>query len=126
MFNETVAKSVFWLAFISYNCTFIPQFVMGSRGMPRRYHEYLPQFEVWHKASSYGSFVFGISLFLILLYLIKSWVSGEKAPHNPWGGKSMEWLTATPPIEHNFEGVVKCECGPYDFPQIEKNPNASH
>ncbi len=126
MFNEKVAKSVFWLAFISYNCTFIPQFVMGARGMPRRYHEYLPQFEIWHQASSYSSFVFGISLSFILIYLIHSWIKGENAPQNPWGGMSMEWMTATPPIEHNFEGIVKCEHGPYDFPQIQVDPNSTH
>lgn len=99
---------------------------MGARGMPRRYHEYLPQFEIWHQASSYSSFVFGISLFFILIYLLHSWFKGEKAPQNPWGGMSMEWMTATPPIEHNFEGVVKCEHGPYDFPQIQVDPNSTH
>ena len=39
MFSEKMGKFVFWLAFIGYNGTFIPQFVMGSQGMPRRYHE---------------------------------------------------------------------------------------
>ena len=33
---------------------FIPQFVMGSRGMPRRYYDYLPQFEPFHKVSTIG------------------------------------------------------------------------
>ena len=74
--------------------------------------------------SSYASFVFGISLFLILVYLIQSLISGKKAPANPWGGVSMEWETATPPIEHNFEGMPICKNGPYDFPEIEVDPNA--
>ena len=125
MFSEGWGKGVFVLSFLSYNLTFAPQFVMGAQGMPRRYHEYLPQFEIWHQLSSYGSFLFGISLFLILFYLLKSLRDGEKSPQNPWGGVSMEWETATPPIEHNFEGQPICKNGPYDFPEIEVDPNAA-
>ena len=125
MFSEKVARPVFVLAFLSYNMTFAPQFVMGAQGMPRRYHEYLPQFELWHQLSSYGSFAFGLSLFLILFYLLHSLKNGEKSPQNPWGGVSMEWETATPPIEHNFEGQPICQNGPYDFPEIEVDPNAA-
>jgi len=115
MFSEKMGKGVFWLAFVSYNMTFIPQFVMGSQGMPRRYHEYLPKYEIWHQMSSWASFAFGLSLFLILFYLLHSLKSGKKAPHNPWDGVSMEWECATPPIEHNFIGQPICTHGPYDF-----------
>ncbi len=119
MFSEPLAKVTFIVVFIGYNLTFIPQFVMGSRGMPRRYHEYLPEFAIWHQLSTSGAFIFGLGLFMILGYLIKSLLSGDKAPHNPWGGVSMEWETATPPIEHNFETQPICTHGPYDFPEIE-------
>ena len=54
---KRLPRPVFVLAFLSYNLTFAPQFVMGAQGMPRRYHEYLPQFELWHQLSSYGSFL---------------------------------------------------------------------
>ena len=36
-----------------------PQFIMGSRGMPRRYYDYLPQFEPFHQASTIGSWILG-------------------------------------------------------------------
>ena len=119
MFSESLAKITFVVVFIGYNLTFIPQFVMGSRGMPRRYHEYLPEFAIWHQLSTVGAFLYGLGLFMIIGYLIKSLINGEKAPHNPWGGVSMEWETATPPIEHNFEVAPICTNGPYDFPEIE-------
>ena len=125
MFSEKAGKIVFFFAFVSYNMTFAPQFVMGAQGMPRRYHEYLPQFEIWHQISSYASFGFGLSLVGVLFYLLYSLKNGEKSPQNPWGGVSMEWETATPPIEHNFEGQPICKNGPYDFPEIEVDPNAA-
>ena len=115
MFSERFAKPVFWITFIGYNLTFMPQFVMGTRGMPRRYHEYLPEFQTFHQLSSLGSFIFALGLFLILGYLLHSIFKGKVAPQNPWGGVSLEWETATPPIEHNFHGTPICRRGPYDF-----------
>jgi cytochrome c oxidase subunit 1 len=44
---------------------------------------------------------------------------GEKAPRNPWGGLSLEWETASPPVEHNFEHAPVCRRGPYEFPETQ-------
>ena len=87
--------------------------------MPRRYHEYLPQFEEMMRLSSIGSFLFGLSLFLVLFNLIHSLIKGEKAGANPWDGLSLEWETATPPIEHNFHDQPICTVGPYEFSDID-------
>ena len=59
MHDERKAKIGFWFVFIGFNTVFIPQFIMGSRGMPRRYYDYLPQFEPFHKASTIGSWILG-------------------------------------------------------------------
>ncbi len=126
MFNESIAKVAWVVAFVGYNLTFFPQFVAGSRGMPRRYHQYVPEFELWNQLSTIGSFIFGLGLFIILGYLIHSLFKGEKAPKNPWGGMSLEWEAASPPVEHNFAGPVVCKTGPYDFPEIEKSVGHAH
>lgn len=115
MYNDTIGKATFVLAFIGYNLTFFPQFVAGSQGMPRRYHQYLPEFEMWNQLSTLGSYLFGLSLFIILGYLLQSLFSGKAAPRNPWGAASLEWKTQSPPVEHNFEGDVVCTHGPYDY-----------
>jgi cytochrome c oxidase subunit 1 len=117
MFNETHGKVAWVVVFIGYNLTFFPQFVAGSRGMPRRYHQYLPEFELWNQLSTVGSFTFGIGLFMVLFYLLHSIFRGEKAPANPWGGASLEWEALSPPVEHNFSGPVVCTKGPYDYPE---------
>jgi cytochrome c oxidase subunit 1 len=119
MFSEKIAKINFVLVFLAYNLTFAPQFIIGTRGGPRRYHEYLPEQQFLHQLSSIGSFLFGLGLFVILFYLIHSFMKGKKSPQNPWGGVSMEWETQTPPIEHNFEGQPICTRGPYDFDQAK-------
>ncbi len=117
MFHEGLAKANFVLVFLAYNLTFFPQFVAGSQGMPRRYHEYLPQFEIWQKMSTVGAFLFGLGLFVILGYLLFSLKSGEKAKRNPWAAMSLEWQTSCPPPEFNFEGTPVCRKGPYEFPE---------
>ncbi len=119
MFSEKAGVPISIFAFIAYNLTFIPQFIAGHRGMPRRYHEYLPQFEEMMRLSSIGSFLFGLSLFCVLFNLIHSLMKGEKASQNPWEGLSLEWETATPPIEHNFHDQPICTVGPYEFSDID-------
>jgi cytochrome c oxidase subunit I len=119
MFNESVAKAVFWVVFLGYNLTFLPQFVAGSRGMPRRYYTYLPEFEFWHQLSTIGAFIFGLGLFMVAGYLLHSIFKGQKASRNPWGAISLEWETASPPVEHNFEHAPVCRRGPYEFPETQ-------
>jgi len=57
MYNETLAKIAAFLVFFGFNLTFFPQFIMGAQGMPRRYYDYLPQYEFYHALSTYGSWV---------------------------------------------------------------------
>ena len=114
------------MIFLGFNVTFFSQFMLGSQGMPRRYHAYdkvsadlLPTFEMWHRTSSIGSFILGSALFIVLFYLLHSLFRGKPAAKNPWGGKTLEWQTESPPITHNFATDPVCEHGPYDFDVIE-------
>ena len=126
MYNETLGKIGALIVFVGFNLTFFPQFVMGSRGMPRRYHEYVPEFESLHRMSSYGSLVLAAGLVLVAIYLTWALFRGPKAPDNPWGAVSLEWETATPPIEHNFHHTPVCVRGPYDFPEIDESLGKGH
>ena len=102
MYAEKPAQIMAILVFFSFNMTFIPQFIMGSRGMPRRYFDYDPQFELMHQLSSMGAFVMGVTLFFVVVNLVVSLKSGKKAPANPWGGSTLEWQTSSPPPLYNF------------------------
>lgn len=103
MYHEGVAKIAFVLVFIGFNLTFLPQFVLGMQGMPRRYYDYLPEFANLHFVSSVGSFVNGFGYTLALLNLLfAALFSRTKAPANPWGSLSLEWQTQSPPIHENF------------------------
>jgi cytochrome c oxidase subunit 1 len=115
MYNEKTAKRVFWTVFIGYNGVFLPQFVLGSRGMPRRYYDYLPQFTDLHRVSTVFSWVLAVGLFWMLGMFIQSLRKGEKAPRNPWNSAGYEWGTPTPPPLENFPKQPTFTRGPYDY-----------
>ena len=116
MYNETLGKIAAGLVFVGFNLTFFPQMVLGSRGMPRRYANYAERFADLHQLSTYGSWILGAGLFLILGYALWSLAYGEKATANPWGAATLEWTNTTAvPGHHNFERTPLVTRGPYDF-----------
>jgi cytochrome c oxidase subunit 1 len=115
MYSEKWGRIATTLVFIGFNMTFFSQFIMGSRGMPRRYFNYLDQYQPIHAFSTYGSWVLGTGLFMTAIYLLASLKYGPLAPDNPWGGTTMEWQTSSPPIAHNFEEQPVLEHEPYDY-----------
>jgi len=115
MYSEKIARVACALTFIGFNVTFLTQFLLGSRGMPRRYYNYLDQFQPLHAFSTYGSWILGLGLLLTAICLLGSLRKRPDAPANPWGGRTLEWTTQSPPIEHNFEEDPVLTHGPYDY-----------
>jgi cytochrome c oxidase subunit 1 len=115
MYSERLGRLSCALYFIGFNVTFFSQFIMGSRGMPRRYYNYLDQFQPLHAFSTVGSWILGLGFLVMLYNLIDSLKNGATAPRNPWGGLSLEWEAESPPITENFAGRVVVKHGPYDF-----------
>jgi cytochrome c oxidase subunit 1 len=114
MYSEFWGRIACFLIFVGFNLTFLPQFVMGSRGMPRRYYDYLPEFTLFHQLSTYGAFVLALGFIITAVYLVHSLFYGAKAPANPWGGASMEWKCSSPPPHDNFPEPPRVT-DPYDF-----------
>ncbi|HML15841.1 MAG TPA: cytochrome c oxidase subunit I [Bryobacteraceae bacterium] len=115
MYSEKWGRVACALVFIGFNMTFLTQFFLGSRGMPRRYYNYLDQYQPLHAFSTYGSWVLGAGLFTIAFYLLASLRRPMDATDNPWGGTTLEWQTSSPPVEHNFEDQPVLTRAPYDY-----------
>ncbi len=123
MYNEFWGKVGFVFVFIGFNLTFFNQFMLGSQGMPRRYHDYLnfyktDLFERYHALSSFGALVLGFGFLIILIYLIASLINGKPAGNNPWGGLTFEWATTSPPPIENFKSEPILKHGPYDYDKV--------
>lgn len=115
MYDEFWARISFVLIFIGFNVTFFPQFILGAMGMPRRYFDYLPAYEPLNKVSSIGAWTIGIGFLVGLGVIIHCIFRGEKAPDNPWGSKTLEWQTASPPPHENFLTQPIVTAGPYEY-----------
>jgi cytochrome c oxidase subunit 1 len=115
MYSEKWGRVAAVLVFVGFNMTFFTQFILGSRGMPRRYYNYLDQFQPLHAFSTVGSWVLGLGFIIMASYLLASLRKEPDAPDNPWGGTTLEWQTSSPPITQNFEDQPVLEREPYDY-----------
>lgn len=116
LYSEYWAKISALITFIGFNLTFLPQFVVGYLGMPRRYHNYPLDYQFWHILSSAGGAVLAVGLIIPACYLTRSMICGKRAGDNPWGAIGLEWNISSPPLPHNFDEppVVDWEAYSYD------------
>ena len=121
MFNDFGGIVSAAIVFVGFNLTFLPQFVLGTRGMPRRYASYQTEFTDLHRLSTIGAMMLGIGLLVAAVVLIHSLFYGKKAPRNPWGGATLEWECSSPPPHDNFSSAPTVG-DPYDFSKIEYDP----
>lgn len=121
LYPENLGRLAALIMFIGFNLTFFPQYVMGFIGMPRRYHAYAPEFQIYHVMSSAGASILGVAYVLPLIYLIWSLKHGKKAPPNPWRATGLEWQTPSPPPKHNFMETPVVTRPPYQYsPEAEE------
>jgi cytochrome c oxidase subunit 1 len=114
-YPESWARFSAIIMFLGFNLTFFPQFIMGYLGMPRRYHVYPPEFQVYHVLSTAGAMVLGVAYILPFAYLIGSLFVGAKAGINPWKAKGLEWQAPSPPPRRNFLTPPIVPKEPYDY-----------
>jgi cytochrome c oxidase subunit 1 len=122
MYSEWWSKLAAIIIFVGFFFTFLPQYLVGYNGMPRRYHHYAPEFQVWNVMSSAGASILGIGYVLPLLYLLYSLKYGPKAGPNPWHATGLEWQTPSPPPKDNFPETPVVVRGPYEY-HLEKAQN---
>jgi cytochrome c oxidase subunit 1 len=118
MYPEMLARIAALTIFFGFNLTFFPQYLLGWLGMPRRYHEYPPEFQVLNLFSSAGAAVLALGYLLPLAYLAWSFFWGKQAAPNPWGATGLEWQTASPPPHHNFDHEPRVTSGPYGYQPV--------
>ena len=102
MYSEAWARAAAILMFFGFNLTFFPQYILGYEGMPRRYHSYLPDFQILNVLSSAGASLLALAYLMPVAYLLASLRSGRAAGDNPWNASGLEWQTSSPPPKDNF------------------------
>ena len=120
MYPEAWAKLSALVVFLGFNLTFFPQFIMGYLGMPRRYHAYPDEFQVYHVLSTAGASVLAVGYLIPAIYFIWSLRYGKIAPSNPWRATGLEWHTSSPPPPDNFPVTPVVTHEAYDYSMLEE------
>ena len=115
--NVRLGKIQFWIMFIAFNSTFLPLFAIGELGMPRRVFEYQKALQGLNDWVSISAYVLGLGLLVFVFNFVKTVFVDPRGevPADPWGSRGLEWLTATPPVETNFDHIPHVVSGPYEY-----------
>ena len=103
--REGLGRAHLILLMIGTNLTFLPMFILGQDGMPRRVSDY-PTHRGWatlNRIESTGSIVIAIAVLLFLLNVVISLRRRVVAGEDPWLGHTLEWAASSPPSALNFE-----------------------
>jgi cytochrome c oxidase subunit 1 len=119
MYCKTSANISIWGIFIGINLLWMPMFFASYLGMPRRYFDYLPEFQVYHQIAGIGAVLVISSILMMLLNFIRSASKGKKCGSNPWSGTTLEWHLPSPPPLGNFEKTPYVDFNPYEFEKGE-------
>ncbi len=104
--DERLGKAVFWCWFIGFNLSFMPSYLLGFWGGTRRMqHISDPTWKPWLLVELIGAFIIaaGVALMVVQLwYSIKTRERRRDVTGDPWDGRTLEWLTLSPPPHYNF------------------------
>jgi cytochrome c oxidase subunit 1 len=105
--NERIGRINFWIMLIGFNLTFGPMHILGLQGMPRRIHSYPESLGLgfWNLVATAGAFLIALSVLIFLVNAVSSFRKPAEMAADPWDARTLEWLTASPPPEHNFDEV---------------------
>lgn len=116
MYPERWGRIAAALLLIGFLLTFLPQFLLGYQGLPRRVASYPVEYELLQVMSSAGATILAVGYLLPGVYLLASLRHGPPAGDNPWGAAGLEWTTPSPPPRDNFAALPTVTTDAYESP----------
>jgi cytochrome c oxidase subunit 1 len=120
--NELLGKVHFWLTTISFNCAFLPLFILGIAGQHRRVFDYSAfpslmagELTMLRQIATYAVIVMLAAQILFVVNVVISFLRGPKAENNPWQANTLEWSVASPPPHGNFDPYPAVYRGAYEY-----------
>lgn len=96
----------FWFWQIGFLFAFMPLYVLGLKGVTRRVSQFEdPSLQIWFVLAAFGAFLIALGIASFLIQLVVSYFKREQLRDltgDPWGGRTLEWSTSSPPPDYNF------------------------
>lgn len=107
--NETLGKCAFWFWITGFFVAFLPLYALGFMGMTRRLSTNInPEYHTMLMIAVGGAVLILIGILFQLLQLVVSIKDRNKnrdLTGDPWGGRTLEWATSSPPPFYNFAEI---------------------
>ncbi len=104
--------------------TFLPMFVLGAQDMGVGIGSYDAgdDWTLANLASALGAALLVFGVLVLILNLLSSVVAGRGAvaSADPWGGRTLEWSTTSPPPPYNFDTLPEVRS---DSPIVDLGPH---
>ncbi|HEX5306880.1 MAG TPA: cytochrome o ubiquinol oxidase subunit I [Dyella sp.] len=108
--DEFWGKLCFWFWQVGFWVAFGPLYVLGLMGVTRRLSHFTdPSLQIWFIIAAFGAFLIllGILSFLMQLYVSIRRREELAVGNDPWGGRTLEWSTSSPPPPYNYAFVPR-------------------
>lgn len=104
--NETWGKRAFWFWIIGFYVAFMPLYALGFMGMTRRLSQQIdPVFHPLLMVAAAGAALIALGILCQVIQIVVSVRDRGKnrdLTGDPWGGRTLEWATFSPPPFYNF------------------------
>ena len=99
-------KCSFWLWVVGFYFAFMPLYVLGLMGVTRRISHFEdPSLQIWFQIAAFGAVLIALGIGAMLIQFVVSFLRREQlrdVTGDPWGGRTLEWSTSSPPPAYNF------------------------
>jgi len=104
--DERLGKIIFWCWFIGFYLAWFPEYALGFMGATRRLqHIADPSWQPYLDVAMVGALVIFAGIVLTIWQLVYSIRTRDRRldlTGDPWDGRTLEWLTLSPPPHFNF------------------------
>ncbi|WP_460877817.1 cytochrome o ubiquinol oxidase subunit I [Rhodanobacter koreensis] len=99
-------KVSFWFWVVGFYFAFMPLYVLGLMGVTRRLNHFEdPSLQIWFQVAAFGALLIALGIGAMLIQFYVSFRNREALRDHtgdPWGGRTLEWSTSSPPPAYNF------------------------
>jgi cytochrome o ubiquinol oxidase subunit 1 len=104
--DEFWGKCSFWFWTIGFYAAFMPLYVLGLMGVTRRMSHFEdPSLQIWFQIAAFGAVLIALGIASMIVQMVVSYMRRDQlrdTTGDPWGGRTLEWSTSSPPPAYNF------------------------